>query len=1136
MQYLEEILQNSSLLQGYKDGQTEFCVENEISMALFVSKIFPKLKRDVVIVTSSLNEAQLIYSNLSCLIDRKHILFYPNEEAIRLKKISTSKEIVGERIYSMSSLADSKEPRVLICNFQAAIRYVDDPRKFKASIFSLSKGQNMNIAVLKERLVKLGYQKVEKITASLQFASRGDVLDVFPINSKHPIRIDFFDDEIEEIREFRISTQQSFAGLKEFRVYPASEHLLSKTDILKCAFLLRTSLSNIEQVQVRDYLLEQLDLASDGYLPSGLERFTHYFELENHSIFDFCKNPLVVLFNKHGIAKELGFFSEKQNKFNNDLMQKGESVANLKCFHDFARLLSYDLIQTVVVDSGLVSLGTIYRRNSHVKEDKDFDYLRSFLTDGYYVEIGVDSIESQKSLALALESAKIYYSIDSSRKAQVNLVVRPFHSGFVIEKSKYAFLIESDLFFMRRPTPRFNSHYKEGSNIESYMDLEMGDYVVHELYGIARYKGLTKIEGFGTERECLRLEYANDDIINVPVLQIDLIRKYLGRDGYHPTLTRLHTKDWERLKKRVKDEINDSYDKLLKLYQTRLKEKGIAFQPLPELENEVVRSCPFELTEDQDRSVAEVLCDMNEPYPMDRLLCGDVGFGKTEVAIRASARALVNDYQVCVVCPTTILANQHFELFRHRLEPLGFRVGLLSRFSTKKEQKVLIEQLARGEVNIVISTHRALSNDVIFPRLGLLIVDEEQRFGVKQKETLKHKYSSVDVLTLSATPIPRTLQMSLLNLRPISKISTPPPYRNPIQTYVVNREDELIKEIIERELARNGQVFYLSNWIAGINDKARLLETDIPSAKVGVIHGQMDPSEIENELLKFNNNEINVLVCTTIIENGIDYPNANTLIIENAERFGLAQLYQIKGRVGRSDRIAYAYFLYDPIKMTTTGNGRLKAIQTFTDLGSGYKIAEQDLLIRGAGEIIGENQSGFISNVGLEMYAKLFDEVMYERQNNREKELASKADLSFFDSTITEYDTSDTAKIELYQRLSQVASFAELEAFSREITDEFGKLPDGIHNMIAKKTLDLYTNIEPIRSITEEIEESIITIDPNSAILLKRVFPKLQNSMIKFSTFVPGEVRVRKEGDYLSQLIIIAKEIVEKWNELLERI
>jgi len=1109
-------------------------------MAFVTASIFKKEKKDFLLITSSVNEAQLVYSNLSALVEKDDILFFPNEEAVRLKKISVSKEIAGERIYALSVLSGKRRPKIVICNFRAVLRYLTTPEKINANTISIKKNSNLNIKELKEMLVQGGFQKVDKITASLQFATRGDIIDVFPINRPHPIRIDFFDDTIEEIREFRISTQQSFASLEALTIFPGSEHLITKSEInnaLRTVDLL-LPLGRLDEngMRTRDFLIEELDKADLGLLPLGLERFTKLFGFEMSSIMDFLNNPTVFCYNYSSIQKEYGRFIERDTEYNIELCRQGESIPNLKSTHDISMLESEIINKSYVLNGKLVSSGIRYTRNPSVKDDLNLSYLNGFLLDGYHVDIAVPDKESLQSLVETLRRRDIAFSLNNTGRESLNLLILPLISGFIYEDEKYVLLLESDLFLQKRPISRFISHYKEGSSLESYLDLEIGDYVVHELYGIARYRGLEHINSFGVVRDCLRLEYANDEFVNVPVLQIDYIRKFLGRDGYCPALSRLHTKDWERLKKRVKQEINDNYEKLLELYQKRIKEPGIIFKPLPELENELIKSCPFELTLDQTTSVVEVFSDMNQPFPMDRLLCGDVGFGKTEVALRAAMRAVVNDHQVCVVCPTTILASQHYELFKTRFEQIGFKVALLSRFVSKREQRVILSQLNKGEVDVLIATHRAIGKDVVFKHLGLLIIDEEQRFGVKQKEAIKHKYPTVDVLTLSATPIPRTLQMSLLNLRPVSRITTPPPYRNPIQTYVVRDEEQLIKEIIEQELERNGQVFYLSNRVQGISEKVAYLEATIPAARVGLIHGQLDAATIEDELYRFYTQDINVLVCTTIIENGIDYPNANTLIVENAEKFGLAQLYQIKGRVGRSDRIAYAYLMYANDKITDTGTERLKAIQQFTDLGSGYKIAEQDLLIRGAGEIIGENQSGFISNVGLDMYTKLFDDVMYERKNNQERDKEKKADISLFDSAIREIDTNDDQKMELYQRLSRVDNFKKLDAFRTQIEDEFGKLPDGMENLLAKKTLDLYTNVTPIIGITEETDTAMLMVDSNSFVLIRRDIANLEDAYIKFSRFTPGEIRIKKRINYLEDLIRIAKTITEVWSLTKKRI
>lgn len=1132
MDFLKKYVETSKVYYEFQSGAHDFCIENEFAMAAFIKSVFESKKTDILIVTPSMNEAQLIYTQIIALGLKEDVLFYPGEEVIRLKKISMSKEIIGERIFTLSALAKNRGPKIVIANFHSAIRYTPTPKAFREAIFSLKKNQPFSLKQLKTKLIEAGYQKVEKITSSMQFASRGDIVDVFPINSRHPVRIDFFDDFIEEIREFRISNQKSFNTLEEVVIFPASEHLGAHKK-LSMAYQRLDELfpaKELDQTKLKtqEKLLELLDDVDENHFPLGLEKFTKTLKIEENNVVDFLLRPLVFKYNKLMLENSHNSYLEKQKIYNSELILEAESIENLNSFFDLNQLENYQVFTTNNLNGLLPNLGTSYIRNPNIKSDENLEFLQQLLFDGYRVVIGALNDESVQLITASLERQKLMYSFDFHGKIPLIIQKTPLFTSFVIEPEKLVFLVENDVFYMKKPIPRFVSHYKEGSQIDSYLDLEIGDYIVHELYGVGRYKGLKTIEGMGITRDCLEVEYANENILYVPVLQIDYIRKYLGRDGYAPPLTRLHTKDWQRLKNKVKKEIDDNYQKLLELYQGRLQENGLVFVPVLEFENAIEKSCPFELTNDQERSLFEIFEDLGKPYPMDRLLCGDVGFGKTEVALRAASRVVSNGYQVCIICPTTILANQHFELFKNRLGPIGFNVGLLSRFVSKTKQKETIRDLGTGKVDVLIATHRAISQDVVFKNLGLLIIDEEQRFGVKQKEMIKMKHPYVDVLTLSATPIPRTLQMSLLNLRPVSRIDTPPPFRNPIQTYVVKDDDYLLKEIVEQELGRNGQVFYLSNRISGIEDKVQAIKNEIPAAKVGLIHGQMSANGVEDELFRFYSQETNVLVCTTIIENGIDYPNANTLIVENAQNFGLAQLYQIKGRVGRSDRIAYAYLMYDAKRLTDQGINRLKAIQQYTELGSGYKIAEQDLLIRGAGEIIGENQSGFISNVGLDMYTKLFNEVMFERKNNEEVKAPTRADLSLFDSVIKEIDTKDDEKIELYQRLSRVETFEEIETLRNALIDEFGRLPIGIENLIDKKTLDIYANMPPIKNITEEGDVSILTIEYNSLVILKSAIQSFDSTNMWFSRFNPGEIRIKKSEYYLKDLIKLVRMIVEE--------
>lgn len=1131
MDFLAKLNQKSPLLRQKTENKAHFRMENETSMALFVDALYQQKPQTIVLITSAMSEAQNVYNALQALGYAKEILFFPSEEIIRLKNITLSKEIIGERIYTMGALAEASKPQIVIMNAVALNRFTPSLQKVTQATIRLQIGQQFDSALLRKMLRENGYVKVDKITASLQFASRGDIVDVFPINHPYPIRIEFEYDQVNALRYFQISTQKSFTNLEAITIYPGSEHLISAAEkdraIAQMKQFFITDKLDHHLLKVNEYLTTLIDQLSENSFPVELERYLNFFAFETNSIIDFVKNPLIITYNDRTIQTVLKQYYARQKEYHQECIATHTSLEQLVLNYDVNNILEQVKIRTDILNDMLPGFDIKYLHNSQVKEDANLDFLRSYQTAGYTILIGGQNADLLLSIAASLKKHDIPFNTTGIKRGAVNLQILPLSQAFVIESEQFVFLTEQELFYTKRLLPKFIAHYKEGSNLNSYLDLELDDYVVHELYGVGRYKGLKTITSMGISRDYLELEYARQERIYVPVLQIEYVRKYLGRDGYRPSLTRLNTKDWERLKKRVKGEINEIYDKLMALYKNRLQERGLVFAPNFKLEQPLYNSCPFLLTRDQEQSLDEIFLDMSDPYPMDRLLCGDVGFGKTEVALRASMRALVNQYQVCLICPTTILANQHFELFKARLEPLGYQVSLLSRFVGRKEQNQIIQQLKQGQTHILIATHRAIGRDIHFQKLGLLIIDEEQRFGVKQKETIKMKYPHVDVLSLSATPIPRTLQMSLLNLRPISRINTPPPFRNPIQTYVVNYDAGLIKEIVERELSLNGQVFYLANRIMGIERKVQELEAQIPTARVGLIHGQMDGRLIEDVLYRFYRQEINVLVCTTIIENGIDYPNANTLIVENAEMFGLAQLYQIKGRVGRSDRMAYAYFMYhDESCLTPQSIERLKAIRHYTELGSGYKIAEQDLLIRGAGEIIGENQSGFISNIGLDMYTKLFEEVTYERQNNKEKAASHKAQIMQFEAVIKEA-VDDKTKISLYERIASIRTLSEIQSFRAEIQDEYGRYPYGIEELLQKQTLDIYANLEPIELIDEDSEDAIIVLEKEPALILRPKLEVLRTLGIRFSLRRPTELRLKKEAGYFDILITILEKIVK---------
>ena len=658
----------------------------------------------------------------------------------------------------------------------------------------------------------------------------------------------------------------------------------------------------------------------------------------------------------------------------------------------------------------------------------------------------------------------------------INLYVGNLSTGIELMEEKTVILTAHELFGEVNVSKAKYFRFKDAKTLRNFQELNVGDYVVHDSYGIGQYLGIKTLDVKGYHKDYLYVAYAGDDTLYIPVEQFKMIRKYASSDGKVPMIHALGSSKWAKAKQRAKNKIDDIADQLIELYAARMSSPGFSFSKDNELQIDFENQFGYELTKDQQRSVDEIKMDMEKPQPMDRLLCGDVGFGKTEVALRGAFKAILDHKQVAFLCPTTILSMQHFKTATERFKNFPVEIALLNRFTSPKEKKRILKEVKEGKIDLLIGTHRILSKDVQFSDLGLLVIDEEQRFGVKQKEKIKEYRETIDVLSLSATPIPRTLQMSLMGIRGLSKIDTPPKNRLPVQTYVVEKNDTLIKQVIERELARDGQVFYLYNHTDRIANVAYKIASTVPNAKVAIGHGQMDKNELEDVMLRFMNKEFNVLICTTIIETGIDIPNANTMIVEDADKFGLAQLYQIRGRVGRSERGAYAYLLYKKDKaIQDDALKRLKAIKEFTELGSGYKIAMRDLSIRGSGDILGGRQAGFIDDIGFEMYMKILQDAINVRMHKEEKTEENIKNLNVnVDGYIPDdYVESDYEKLELYQRLDEAKTMSELNSLKAEFDDYYGNLPEAIQALIEKRKLEIlshYSIIEDIKDHGKKLE------------------------------------------------------------------
>ena len=718
-------------------------------------------------------------------------------------------------------------------------------------------------------------------------------------------------------------------------------------------------------------------------------------------------------------------------------------------------------------------------------------------------------------------------------KKRIGVSIYALEEGFELPDIGITYISSKELFGFQNRSSRFLNRFKEATILRTYEELNPGDYVVHEYYGIGRFLDIKTMEVDGIHRDYIHVQYSGTSTLYIPLNQFRLLRKYAGREGAEPKLSNLNADDWEKTKKKIKNRINELADRLFALYSERAQGKGYAFGKDDEFQEAFENEFPYQLTNDQQNAVISIKKDMESNNVMDRLLCGDVGFGKTEVAFRAAFKAINSGKQVAILCPTTLLARQHYELALERFRNFGVNIAIISRLVPEKLQKDYMRTIANGKTHLVIGTHRLLSKEFTFKDLGLLIVDEEQRFGVEQKERIKELKANIDVLSLSATPIPRTLQLSLIGVRPVSQINTAPENRSSIQTYVAPFNEGVCRELIERELSRKGQVFYIHNVVSSINLVARKIQNEIPSATVGVIHGKMDKDVIEDTMMRFYAGEIDVLVATSIVENGIDIPNANLIIIEDADHFGLAQLYQIKGRVGRGNRIAYAYLFYKEAKVIgKNAQKRLKAIQDFAELGSGYKIAQRDLMIRGAGDILGPEQAGFIDSVGLELYLKLLNEVIEEKRTGKVYEPPKPVKLFKIDAYIPDEYMQKEDKVELYQEIENSKNLQELSVIKANLRDIYGRIPHEVMMLLNKRRIDILMNNEEFESVNEypDTVEIVLSEKFSSKSGIGSVlFEALESYISKITvTYIHKVLRIRlkKENNWIKDLETIIECIV----------
>ncbi|WP_302998954.1 transcription-repair coupling factor [Thomasclavelia spiroformis] len=1078
MDCLDNILKQNLAFKALLNGKGNIVVNDVSDEALLLTSAFLKLKRNIVVVKANQYEANMLYQKVM-LLNEKDVSLFAVDESYRIEALAASPELLGQRIDTMYQLTKN-EPRILITHSQAIIRYLPTKQLFIDNCLKIKVGMQIDIYDLKASLLKSGYQSAIRVDQPFYFSKRGGVIDVFSIQYENPIRIEFFDDEIESIRFYNQNTQRTIENINEITILPASDILYDDQEVTKVISKindLRDSQAEIlDELYLEDFLnkvsIDQENLRNHD---TSFSMYS-YYNLFNQttSIGDYLDDPLIILSNSQDINFAYKNYLEENFYYYQELINVGKSVKGLNLFRDLYEVTDKATIEfkSFATDEKDV----IFNGRTIMIDSQDEKMLISQIRSYLKLSTVIIALDDERQIRLISELLNrhelLYTMLDNSGEFYpgLNLVIDKIGFGFELVDENIVVISSNELFKTKNVKKPKYFKYKNAKVLKDYQELEVGDYVVHDNYGIGQYLGIKTLEVQGVHRDYLYVAYAGDDTLYIPVEQFNLVRKYSSSEGKVPKINKLGSSQWQKAKAKARNKVDDIADKLIEIYAARMNQTGYAFPVDNEMQLEFENAFGYELTEDQVRSVKEIKEDMEKPQPMDRLLCGDVGFGKTEVALRAVFKAILGNKQVAFLCPTTILSMQHYKTMLDRFENFPVKVALLNRFTSTKQKNQILKDLKEGNIDLLVGTHRILSKDVEFKDIGLLCIDEEQRFGVKQKEKIKEYRKTIDVLTLSATPIPRTLQMSLMGIRGLSQIETPPKNRQPVQTYVIEKNDVLIKQIIERELARDGQVFYLHNRTSNIANTADKIGRMVPGAKVVVGHGKMDKNEIEDVMMRFVNKEYNVLICTTIIETGIDIPNANTIIVENADKFGLSQLYQIKGRVGRSNRGAYAYLLYNPSKvLTEEASKRLKAIKEFTELGSGYKIAMRDLAIRGAGDILGGTQSGFIDSIGFDMFMKILQDSVNQKMGKQEQEIDIKNVNVNVDGYIPhDYVSSDIEKLELYQRLDNTKTISAIDHLKTEFIDYYGKLPDEVAALIEKRKLDILASSKIIDVLEEK--------------------------------------------------------------------
>jgi len=1104
-----------SVLAGLRGSMREQLVAGLSGSArqVMIAATVRELGRPVLVVTHNMFAAQKMAEDLQECLTAEEVLLYPANELIAAETAISSPETSARRMDVLLQLAEGFRG-VIVVPFSGVRRFQPSSDTMAGAFVTLKAGETLPMDEFLKRMISLGYERVDRVEQKGHLSVRGGIADFFPLTSASAVRVEWFDDEIDSIRTFDPADQRSIDKLDSYTVRPCREIIADERRFANAAQhafeLLERQLEKMSDRQAKERLkteiTREIDYLRQNMYFSEIYKYISLLYPERQTLFDYMpKDTLLIMDEPNRLSETARQLERDETEWSTHLLQQGKSLPGFTLAVPAEQALYPRSFQTVYLSlfvrqiphtqpQNIVNFVCRSMQSFHGQMNLLKAEMERWRKGGAHIVMLAGSAERAERMRRVLDD----YQIETPEIVEGNL-----QSGFEMPSVKLVVITEGEMFTQKqRKARRVDRRMDNAERIKSYTELKVGDYVVHQNHGIGKYMGIGTLEINGIHKDYLHVIYAGGDKLSIPVEQFDLIQKYVGSDEKEPKVSKLGGAEWNRVKSKVRSSVKDIADDLIKLYADRQATPGYGFGDDTPYQQEFEAMFPYDETTDQLRAIEEIKADMRKPRPMDRLLCGDVGYGKTEVAIRAAFKAAIEGKQVAVLVPTTILAQQHYETFRERFSGYPFNIKVLSRFRTRKEQTETIKGVKAGTVDVLIGTHRLLSQDVVFKDLGLLIVDEEQRFGVSHKEKLKRLKTSVDVLTLTATPIPRTLHMSMLGVRDLSVIETPPENRFPVQTYVVEYSPTLVREAIERELARDGQVYFLFNRVQGIYQMAEQISALVPDAKIAVAHGQMSEQELERTILDFLDGEYDVLVSTSIIETGVDIPNVNTLIVHDADKMGLSQLYQLRGRVGRSNRIAYAYFAYQRDKvLNEVAEKRLQSIKEFTELGSGFKIAMRDLSIRGAGNLLGAEQHGFIASVGFDLYSQMLAEEVNARKAEWHGEQApppppvnTQLDLGVDAYVPPEYIYDSIQKIEIYKKVAAAASSEDVSDLLDELVDRFGEPPKPVLSLLSVARIKALARAYGIESIVNRNDDLTIKFEERrSADLDAKKFKALES-------------------------------------------